>query len=376
MDLSGCGGECRLAALELASLAEGGDPPADLTVRIRGLTSGGAPAAAALDASRWRGPARVDAQGPTVAAAGGVLELTTPPVATRPGVERSGLVYLVDSPVPLPVAHTRFASASGESGDPRLSLFGGDEVPVRFSGVVTALPRVPARGFLVDLEYADRLAVDPGLGDEAQVWLAPDAPDAIVDRLREQGLAVLADDSIDSALGRYGEQGPPLALRFQLLAGALGVFLAALALAVAAAVERPDRAAELSALRAQGLSRRAVRLIGYGGYAVLVVAGVVIGIGAAALGGTLVEAAVPVFVDDWAVLPVPSGPQAPALLLAALGGLVVLGVTGAVAAGQLVRATGPGPAASTPRRAATRTDDAGTEDAVGAERAPTVGGRR
>ncbi|MDQ7909848.1 FtsX-like permease family protein [Phytohabitans sp. ZYX-F-186] len=351
MDLSGCGGRCRLAALELASLAAGGEPPAAREVRIHALTSGGAPVAGLLDASRWRGPARFDARGPTVAAAGGVLELTTPPAASARGTARTGLVHLVDSPVPLPVAHTRFASAGGAPGDPRLSLFGGDEVPVRFSRAVTALPRVPGRGFLVDLEYADRLAADPGLGDEAQVWLAPGAPDAIADRLREQGLGVLADDSIGSAQGRYAEQGPPLALRFQLLAGALGVLLAALALAVAAAVERPDRSTELSALRAQGLSRRAVRLIGHGGYTVLVLAAVAIGTAAAALGGALVEAAMPVFVDEWAVLPVSTGPQMPALLAAGLGGLVVLGVTGALAAAQLVRASGLGPAASTPRSA-------------------------
>ncbi|BCB82029.1 hypothetical protein GCM10022251_52820 [Phytohabitans flavus] len=340
MDLSGCGGACRLAAIELATPAAVGDTPADRTVRIHDLTDGGAPVAALADASRWRGPVRGDVRGPTVAAAAGALELTTPPQVTTTGVTRTGRVYIVDSPVPLPVAHTRLAPPSGPSGDPRLSLFGGEEVPVRFAGVVTALPQVAERGYLVDLEYADRLTLDPGLGDEAQVWLAPGAPDSVVDRLREQGLATFADDSIGSALDQYGEQGPPLALRFQLLAGALGVLLAALALAVAAAVERPDRSAELSALRAQGLSLRAVRLIAYGGYAVLVLAGVVIGIAAAALGGTLVEAAVPVFVDDWAVLPVPTGPQAPALLVAALGGLVVLGATGAVAAGQLVRATG------------------------------------
>jgi hypothetical protein len=77
------------------------------------------------------------------------------------------------------------------------------------------------------------------------------------------------------------------------------------------------------------------------------------------------------------VLPVATGPQAPALLLAALGGLVVLGFTGAVAAGQLVRATVPGPAASAPKSAATRGDGAGSERPAGAERAGarTGGGR-
>lgn len=340
MDLSGCGGRCRLAAIELAALEDGADPPVDRTVRIHALTGGAGQVAAVVDGGRWRGSARVDTRGPTVAAAGGALELTTPPQDMPTGVNRAGLVYLVDAPVPLPVAHTRLAGPSGTPGDPRLSIFGGDEVPVRLSGAVTTLPRVAGRGFLVDLEYANRAAVDVGLGDEAQVWLAPGAPDGIADRLRAQGLVVLADDSIGSARDRYAEQGPPLALRFQVIAGALGVLLAALTLAVAAAVERPDRAAELSALRAQGLSLRAVRLIGYGGYAALVLAGVVIGIGAAALGGALVEAAVPVFVDDWRVLPVPTGPQPLALLVAGLGGLAVLGATGAVVAGQLVRASG------------------------------------
>jgi hypothetical protein len=376
MDLSGCGGECRLAAIELAAPAVASEAPPDLTVRIHALASGAGPLAEVVDAGRWRGSARVDVRGPMVAAADGVLELTTPPELMPTGTDRSGLVYLADSPVPLPVGHTRLASASGTPGDPRLSLFGGDEVPVRFSGSVSALPRMPGRGFLVDLEYADRLAVDPGLGDEAQVWLSPGAPDGIADRLREQGLVVLADDSIGAARERYGQQGPPLALRFQLLAGALGVLLAALALAVAAAVERPDRSAELSALRAQGLALRAVRLIGYGGYAVLVIAGVAIGILAAALGGALVEAAMPVFVDDWGVLPVATGPQAPALLLAALAALVVLGTTGAVAAGQLVRATGLGPATPASRSAATRGN--GAEGGAGAQRAPAsaAGGRR
>jgi predicted lysophospholipase L1 biosynthesis ABC-type transport system permease subunit len=376
MDLLGCGGECRLAAIELAALAAAGEPPVERKVRIHALTSGGRPVAEMVDASRWRGPAPAEAHGPTVGAAGGALELTTPPAASQPGIIRSGVVHLVDSPVPLPVAHTRLALPSGSPGDPRLSIFGGREVPVWFSGEVRALPRVTGRGFLVDLEYADRLAADPGLGDEAQVWLAPGAPDGIADRLREQGVTVLADDTVGAARERYAEQGPPLALRFQLLTGALGVLLAALALAVAAAVERPDRSAELAALRAQGLSLRAVRLISYGGYAVLVLAGVAIGIVAAALGGAVVEAAMPVFVDDWAVLPVLTGPQAPALLLAGLGGLLVLGATGAVAAGQLVRATGGGPARPAPRSAAARSDGAGAEGAAGAEPVATGGGRR
>ncbi|MFC0530038.1 FtsX-like permease family protein [Phytohabitans kaempferiae] len=368
MDLSGCGGECRLVAIELAAAEEAAEPLADRTVRVHALTGSAGPLEVA-GASRWRGTVRSDDQGPTVAVAGGALELTMPPSAMPEGVARSGMVYVVDTPVPLPVAHTRFASPSGVPGDPRLALFGGDELPVRFSGAVSALPRAPGRGFLVDLEYADRLAAEAGLGDEAQVWLAPDAPAAITDRLREQGLVVLADDSIAAAQGRYSEQGPPFALRFQLIAGVLGVLLAALALAVAAAVERPDRAAELAALRAQGLSRRAVRTIGHGGYAVLVVAGVVVGIAAAALGGSLVEAAVPVFVDDWGVLPVPTGPQALPLLLAGLGGLLVLGATGAVAAAQLVRASGPAPATAAPRVVPARPDGGG---APGEERAPAA----
>jgi putative ABC transport system permease protein len=211
---------------------------------------------------------------------------------------------------------------------------------VRFTGHqgLEPVPQAPGRAYLVDLEYADRVSPEAGLNDETQVWLAEGAPASVVDGLRGQGLTVLAEDSIAAARARYDEQGPPLATRFQLLAGVIGLLLAAGVLTVAAAVERPDRAAELAALRRQGMDLRSVRLIGYGGYAALAGACVVVGVAATALAGVLLEAAVPVFVDDWGVLPVHTGPAAVPLVAAGLAALAVLGAAGAVAAAHLVRA--------------------------------------
>ncbi|GAA4675631.1 FtsX-like permease family protein [Phytohabitans rumicis] len=347
MELMGCGGEsgCRLVGLELARPTANGEvdePPSGTAVVVYGLAGPAGPVLDVADATRWRGLVRQDALGPAISVRDGGLRIAAPPDVATTGIVRSGMAYVVDTPVPLPVLYAGLRQADGAPGDPRLALFGGDELPVRFVGGAAALPKAGGRAYLVDLEYADRVAPPAGLGDEAQVWLGPDAPDDLVDRLREQGLGVLATDSIAAAQDRFGQQGPPLALRFQVFAGVIGVLLAAGALAVAAAVERPDRSAELAALRAQGLPLRAVHWIGYGGYGALAAAGVLVGVVAAALGGALVEAPIPVFVDDWRVLPVPTGPQAVPLVLAGLGALVVVGVTGMVAAAQLVRASRSG----------------------------------
>jgi putative ABC transport system permease protein len=342
MELDACGGEsgCRLVGLEVTAPNAQGAPPPDRAVRLHSLAGAAGPVAELADPTRWRAGVRAEVVGPTIVGDAGGLLLTTPPRAADLRVQHSGIAYLVDAPVPLPVAHVGVAVADGQPGDPRLALFGSLPLPVLFTGHqgLVAVPQAPGRAYLVDLEYADRVSPEAGLNDETQVWLAPGTPASVLDGLRDQGLTVLAEDSIAAARGRYDEQGPPLATRFQVLAGIIGLLLAAGVLTVAAAVERPDRAAELAALRRQGMDLRSVRLIGYGGYAALVGACVVVGVAATALAGVLVEAAVPVFVDNWGVLPVHTGPAPVPLIAAGVAALVVLGATGAVAAAQLVRA--------------------------------------
>ncbi|WP_326562913.1 FtsX-like permease family protein [Micromonospora sp. NBC_01796] len=331
---------CRLVGFDLASRDSSGQliTAAGRSVELHGLAGPTDPLltpAVLADPLRWRAQDFLDLPAPIVAAGPGGLTVTT-----RPGIPTGALplarAYVIDAPVPLPVLGTGRIPVV-VPGDPQLRLFGGTAIPIRVPPSAGALPQVPGTGFLVDLEYADRLAAG-GFGDEPQVWLAPDAPEDLPDRLRAQGLTIVDTDSMASVQDRLGRQGPPSTLRFQLLAGVIGLLLAAGAFTVAAAVERGDRRADLVALRVQGLPPGAVRRVAYGGDLLLVGCAVLLGVGAAVLAGAVLRSTMPLFVDGWRLLPTSTAPGGPALLLAALGGLVVLGGAAAIASTQLVRA--------------------------------------
>jgi hypothetical protein len=96
--------------------------------------------------------------------------------------------------------------------------------------------------------------------------------------------------------------------------------------------------AELAALRAQGLSTRATRTAGYAGVAAMVAAAALTGVLAALLAQALVSAGLPVFSDDWTVLPVPGGLTPLTMLLAVGVTTVVLGTAALWGAARLVAA--------------------------------------
>ncbi|ROO62187.1 hypothetical protein EDC02_4158 [Micromonospora sp. Llam0] len=342
--VTGCGPDgCRLASLELVQPAWNGVPvlaEPDLTITLHDLAGATTPrldAAYLGDIGNWRGAVAGGALGPRISAGPGGVTLTTPPPG---GVyrERSTRIHPIDAPVPVPVVRSGPELAPDVPGEPRLAVFGGAELPVRYVSVAAALPQARQRGYLVDLELADRLADGAGTGDVPQVWLAPDAPGELTDRLTAEGLTIIGTDSRAAVIEQLGRQGPPSALRFQLAAGLIGLLLAAGALAVVAAVERDDRAAELAALRAQGLPARAVTWIAYGGYAVAVAFAVVVGLVATVLAQLPIRQAMPIFVDNWAALPLRIGPQAVPLLVSVLVAAGALGAAAAFAGARLVRA--------------------------------------
>jgi hypothetical protein len=237
--------------------------------------------------------------------------------------------------VPLPVLAAGALATPLLAGDNRMRI-GGQDVPVLRAAGAALLPGVGDRGALLDLEYVDRLlsAADP---EAMQVWLAADAEPAVLDRLRAGGLTVLRDDTVDSLSARFGEQGPTVGLRFQLLVALLGVVLAAGSVTIVAAVESPARAAELAALRGQGLSPRQVRAVALVDHLVLVGVALLAGVVAAVLAGAVTKATGPTFVDGWDLLPVP-GPGPVGLGLAVAVPVVVLGGAAALAGAALTRA--------------------------------------
>ncbi|GIF71275.1 FtsX-like permease family protein [Asanoa siamensis] len=339
--LSGCGAGCRLLGFESVTQNFAGrsvPPDPGATVTVFGLTGAAGPVVPADvlgDVRRWRAGMGRNTVGPNVTTAGGTLTITAVRAARE--ADQSTRVHAIDAPAPLPVLTTR-NTLPPAAGDARLGVFGGEDVPVRTVGTVRTLPTAGRFGYLMDLEYADRVAESPGTVDIPQVWLTSDAAPDIVDRLRAGGLTVIADETATGVIDRLGREAPPAALGFQLVAALAGLLLTAGAFIVVAAVERPERAGELAALRAQGLRPGVVRRVAWGGYGGLALAAVLLGLGASALAQAVTRRPIPLFLDGWSVLPVDVGPQFGPLGLAALGALLVVGAAGATAAVLLVRA--------------------------------------
>ncbi|GAA4257654.1 hypothetical protein GCM10022255_075320 [Dactylosporangium darangshiense] len=220
-----CAAGCRIVQVAVR-LAAFGTEPVELTVH-------NAPSTA------WQPP-----PGGAATASGADVSVTLPP-GTGPG---AGILRPDDGPAVLPVAGTGPLPPDG--------LFVGfDKQHPAPAAVVASIPRLPrlgTSGTLVDLEYADRLAVDSAAHD-AEVWLSADAPPAIAEALAAGGLTIDARHTVADARAALAGEGAALGLRFYLVAGVLAVALAAAAL-LSGTVEAatPD----LAALRAQGLAAR------------------------------------------------------------------------------------------------------------------------
>ena len=305
-------------------------PPAGTSVTIRGLDQSG-PAAVILDAARLGDAARW--RSGTVGAAldldasGGALRLTVD--ADPTGFAQVGdAAYAVDTTLPLPIVLAGPAPQPWQFGEPSLFAFGVTPIPVRVAGTAAALPVLGRAGVLVDLDASRRVMGDATPPGEFQVWLADDAPAGIAGALTRAGLSISSDVTVAERAGSLAEQAPAVVTRFALLAGAVGLLLAAAAVAVAGAVDRRSRFDQLSALRVQGLSGRAAVVTAYAGTGALVCTGLLAGLAAAALARPLARVTVPAFTDGWDVLPPPGALGFLALAAAAAVASAVLGLTG------------------------------------------------
>ncbi|MEV8513099.1 ABC transporter permease [Dactylosporangium sp. NPDC051484] len=269
-------------------------------VTLHGITqAGGRPVLSKEmlgDRTRWRLGANDNPPNLIVTAVGDGLRLTVAP--TRSGATDPG-VYPLDTPGPL--ATVRATQRQPRLvGDQRIT-YGSLSISETVAGTARLLPRLGEKGVIADLEYADRLGADFGAGESLQVWLNAGAPPDITDRLKAQGLIVLAEESIDGVAGRYASFGPPLTLRFMLLSAIVGLALAVGSVSVVVAVERRPRSRELGALRVQGVSARLARRVGVEGYLVLVGVSLLLGLLLAAVIRAYVGDVLPYFADGWRV---------------------------------------------------------------------------
>ncbi|MGI5239193.1 hypothetical protein [Dactylosporangium sp. CA-139066] len=326
-----CERGCRVEALETAGTDRN-------PVELRELTAGGTvvvPGAVFADPARWRTTIGQASAGIQVGQGDGRLRLTD----VRPSVDRpiDDRLYAVDTPVPLPALAAGGAAGNDRHDQPAASVFG---VAVPLDPRPAALvPRGGGTGLMVDLEYAARIAaaavgVIPA-AERPEVWLAPGASDAVVDRLRAAGLDITVGDSVAAARDRSARLAPATTLLGDLAAGGVVLLLAAVAAFVVAAVDRRDRDAELAALRRQGIARATVRRVERRAALAPVLVAVVIGLAAAVLLRLLVPPPVRPFADRW---PVPEPPVQPLALLVA--GAAALLVFGAVAIARPARGEG------------------------------------
>jgi hypothetical protein len=105
-----------------------------------------------------------------------------------------------------------------------------------------------------------------------------------------------------------------LALQFHLAAASFGVLLALGGLGLVAAVDRRARAADLWALRVQGLRRRMVRRAALWGYLSTVVLAAVTGLVGAAVAWAAAGDRIPIFTETASALTPPQWPTWEAVL--------------------------------------------------------------
>ena len=265
---------------------------------------------------------------------GGKLTMTAGDTRGQTAGDR---VYAAEVPRPLPVVLAGPPPQEWRFDDASSPRFGAGENPMAVVADVPVLPVLGNAGMMVDLDAARRTAADANLVGAYQVWLAPGASDAVVDRLRDAGLTVVSDRTTADREEQLAAQGGAAAARFGLLTVIIALLLAAGAVGVTAASDRDAYAAQLRSLRVQGLSEPSAVAAGYLGIAALVVVGLIAGLLAAELAVPIVDLAAPPFGDGWRVVPPPGPLGWAALGLAALAAAVTLAVTGVLSARPLAR---------------------------------------
>jgi putative ABC transport system permease protein len=279
------------------------------------------------DVTRWRTLSDTGGMGLGVSYADGQLAMNVTNERPPPGEGRDGSIFTTDGPIPLPGIRAGAPTAA----DGQLELINSATIPIRYVGKLPSLPGIGGSGLMVDLTALQHSVIDARQHEVFQVWLSPSAPASVISKLEAGGLAIAGDTTIVGYRARLAQQGPSAALRFQVVAGTVGLLLAAGALVVVAAAERKPRAAELLALRVQGLSRAAANAIGYGGYAILILLAIGGGILAAVLARLLSANRTPLFVDSWSLIPPGSGLATLPIVLVAGAALLIFGGTGLVA---------------------------------------------
>ncbi len=318
--VSGCADGCRLAGMTLAAPSLSGYLNR-LSVVIHRVRQDGVevgPSGWLADHDRWRANERQLAiERPQVAPVDDGLSMWQ----LTPSWQSTYEMYAVDVPYPLPIVATEGLGV----GD---LLAGLDREPIRVTRAaeLDGLPGVGSSGALLDLEYAERLATSPGRAETPQVWLAPDAPADMVDRLRDQGLVVVGERSVADLHAVLERSGSALALRYHLLSAGMAILLGFGALVLVGAVDQRTWSSALGKLRGQGLAQRTTTAVALWSYGGVVLVGAIVAALAAAAAWLVTGGWMPLGVEA-ALLPAwPTWTQVVPLVSTGMGVLVMVAI--------------------------------------------------
>ncbi|MFI1995731.1 FtsX-like permease family protein [Actinoplanes sp. NPDC020271] len=301
----GCAGGCRLVRWQIATQLGTDGKPIERPITLHSLAQLG-PDADLLgadrlaDATRWR----------TVAGDGG-LELSGSHEGLAIGPARgsarseSDRLFAVDTALPLPLLLAGPAPVPWRFGEAGLTVTGAGQVPARVVAAVPVLPVLGGSGLMTDFDALRRIAGEADPAGVTQVWLTADAPAAVVDRLKQAGLTVLADETAVKRAGRTPGRGTAPAGGFSMFCAVIALLTAAAAAAVAASVDRGPQRAAAAALRVQGVSGATLAATRYLGPFALVTGAVLSGMLAALTARRVAGEPDSAFVDGWRLLAPP-----------------------------------------------------------------------
>lgn len=176
------------------------------------------------------------------------------------GGNKTGLVY-GDVPLRLPALSAGvLADASEEDGNIfSAGRLDGLTQPFVSVGDVAAVPGLPGRSALVDLDLLSRLADQRNDGTSYEVWLA-DASPANVDRVRtslaKDEVATIQVRTAAERLTELGDSGAVWSLRLALLTGLAALIAAAAVLVIGVSTTVRGRRYDVAALQMSGVSPR------------------------------------------------------------------------------------------------------------------------
>lgn len=318
--VTGCADGCRLLSVGVRNRAH--QSPFEVTwFSLRQHGREVLPADLLAEVDLWRRPDRgSDRDHLSIDEAAGGLVLSH----RSPRADAFHRAQRVAAPYPLPVV----TSGQALPGDLLTNL---DGQPVRVAAAArrNALPGLTGAGVLMDLEHALRSELEPGPTHPPQVWLGPDAPAGIVDRLTDEGLIVTGERDLDQLRADLDASGAALALRFFLGTGVVAVLVGLLALALTVTVDRPSWRRSLHQLRVQGLAERTSTRAVRNSYGVMVLAACLVGVPAAGAAWLATRDRLPLGVDHLVLAPWPQWP--PVLVSWTVVVAALLGAAGAAA---------------------------------------------